>query len=113
MFIQENVQDFTFNMPLKPLKTKGRLEKIMRNPVAAAQYAIKVLQKKWPEAEPYILQDGWASCLYARSVIKRRWPEAEQAIMKDGSYTCMSYAIDVLKQRWPEAEPVIKQDDRV
>lgn len=44
-------------MPLKPIKTNPRIEVIKNDPEKATMYAIYVLKRRWPEAEPVIKQD--------------------------------------------------------
>lgn len=97
-------------MPLKPLKTKDRLNAVKMNAVAAYSYCRDVLERRWPEAEPYILKDAWHSVFYARDIMKAPWPAAEPEIMKWG-VTAYVYATEVLNRRWKAAEPVIKQDE--
>ena len=70
-------------MPLKSLKTKNRLENIKRNPKRAYLFAKNILKKRWPQAEPYIMKDGFWAYKYANDVMKELWPEAESSINKD------------------------------
>ena len=70
-------------MPLKPINTKDRLEKIKTDPQSAYLYSKKILKERWPEAEPYIMQDPFYAYVYALYVIKDKWPEAEPTIKKD------------------------------
>lgn len=96
-------------MPLKPIKTKGRLNNIIKNPRAAIDFAINILKKRWPAAESVIMKDPFSAYNYANTVLKKtRWPEAEQYIMKDPDAAAL-YAVKILKRRWPEAEPYIMQ----
>ena len=99
-----------YNMPLKPLKTKPRLDKMKHNAAQAYNYAMWVMKGRWPAAEPNIMKDSWAAYSYARDVIGDRWPEAEPVIMKN-SAAAAYYAANILKRRWPEAEPYIKKID--
>ena len=74
--------------------------------------------KRWPEAEPYIMKNPKYAFDYAYDVINKeknlgiRWPEAEPYIMKSPRYA-HSYAYNVINKRkdhgkrWPEAEPYI------
>jgi hypothetical protein len=125
-------------MPLKFLKLQDRLEKIMTDPESAFRYCLKVLGKRWPEAEPYILKDPEVARLYAAAMfpgerwpqlekiiindpkmayryaylnLDKRWPEAEPIIMKDAGIAYY-YAMDVIKGPWPEAEPYIMKNAR-
>jgi len=81
---------------------------------SAFNYAINVMKKRWPEAEPYIMKDPQRAYYYAFLVMGKRWPEAEAVILQDPHWA-VSYAITVIdannmKKRWPEAEAVILQD---
>lgn len=97
-------------MPLKPINPKDRLNNIIKNPRAASEYAIKILKKRWPAAEPIIMKDPLSAFNYANIVLKKkRWPEAEPFIMKDPNLANL-YALKILKRRWPEAEPYIMKD---
>lgn len=99
------------------------------------RYAARFLGDRWPEIEPYIINDH--TCLglyidhvvnerllehehlivnrpyfaesYARKVIKGRWPEAEPAIMKN-AWDAYTYCKYILKTRWPEAEIYISKN---
>ena len=84
---------------------------IMESSFYASQYAWLVINGRWPKAEPIIMQDPYSAWSYAVNVIKGRWPEAEPIIMED-PWTANYYACEVIKDRWPEAEPIImkKQD---
>ena len=58
--------------------------RIATDPRYAAKYAIKIIQQRWPEAEPAILQGiscaPAEACQYAMKFIGGRWPQFE-AIM--------------------------------
>jgi len=42
------------------------------------------MERRWPEAEPYIMKSPEYAYMYARDIRKKgRWPEAEPYIMKD------------------------------
>jgi hypothetical protein len=86
---------------------------------AAVRFAINVIQGRFPEAEPIIVENGEDIYLYALSAIGGRWLEAEKYIGENLSYfvnqTDVSkyfylYACDIIKGRFPEAEPVIGDD---
>lgn len=96
-------------MPLKPIKTKDRLDVIKTYPQSAYLYSKKILKGRWIEAEPYIMQDPFYAYVYAKHVLKQRWPEAEPYIMKNPTWA-YQYALYVIKDKWPEAEPYIKKD---
>ena len=70
-------------MPLKPIKTKSRIEEIKQQPKWAFRYALTNLNQRWPAAEPTIMKDPFWATEYAKHVIKGRWPEAEPMIMKN------------------------------
>lgn len=64
--------------------------------------------RRFPEAEPYIMKDPGVVYIYAKNIIKGRWQEAEPDIITNpfGAYM---YAREIIKGRWEEAEPYIKQ----
>ena len=72
------------------------------------KHAETVIQGRWPEAEPIIMEDPHCARWYAKYVIKGRWPEAEPIIM-ESQLQAYWYADDVIKGRWPEAEPTIRK----
>ena len=78
-------------------------------PREAFNYAHDVIEGRWPEAEPIIMQEPKSAYWYAQDVIKGPWPEAEETIKKDPEWAYY-YARDVIKDRWPEAEPTIMRD---
>lgn len=80
---------------------------IMQDPVSADVYATEIIGGRWPEAEPVIMAHPMSAVAYASDVIKGRWPEAEPVIMAY-PMSAVAYARDVIKGRWPEAEPTIK-----
>ena len=47
------------------------------------KYAHNILNDRWPEAEPRIMETPVHSYFYAKYVIKGRWEEAEEIIMQD------------------------------
>jgi hypothetical protein len=67
-------------MPLKPLRTKERLQEIKKHPRTAYLYAKYTLKAPWPLGESVIKKDPQIAALYAAYVLKRRWPEAEPMI---------------------------------
>ena len=79
---------------------------VMKSPRRAIEYAMDVINGRWPEAEPYIMKDPYCAYEYALLVIKDRWPEAEENILKDPASAAL-YAGNVIEDRWPEAEPII------
>jgi hypothetical protein len=82
----------------------------MKSPKAAYFYALNILKRRWPEAEPYIMKDPEAAVPYANILItQRKWPEAEPYIIKNPEWASL-YAIYVLNHRWKEAEPIMKQN---
>jgi hypothetical protein len=101
----------------KTLATANMLERripeaepyIIEDPDAAFKYALYIIKSRWPEAEPYIIEDPDAADSYALYVIKGRWPEAEPYIIED-PIAASNYAAFVIKGRWPEAEPYIIED---
>jgi len=84
----------------------------MKNPLKVLTYTKYVTGKRWPEAEPYLLKNIWATIRYFKFFISEfkggRWPEAEPYILKDSEYA-YEYAC-VIEDRWPEAERYIMKD---
>ena len=76
----------------------------------AYDYANDVIGGRWPEGEPAIAKDAYNAYYYAVQVIGGRWPEAEPAIAKSPS-DAYKYARDVIKGRFPEGEPAIVNSD--
>jgi hypothetical protein len=82
-------------------------------PEEAVNYAINILNDRWPEAEPLILKDPTMAAVYAYKVLGSRWPEAEPIILGGGTGgfrgpgALMYYILNVVRGRWPEAEPFI------
>lgn len=120
-------------MPLKPLKTKPRIEKIKNDPEKATMYATYTLGKRWPAAEPIIAKHPGFAIEYIEKLIQDKWPEAEpyvkntpetaynyaavtgqrflegEPIIKTNPFYAAMYAKYIIKHRWPEAEEVIKK----
>lgn len=117
MKLQQLLEQQSYNILTelnKAVKSKERnidLEKKIiqiENANMANRYARCVLQRRWPEAERFIILFPDTACYYARDVIKDRWPEAEPRILKNQNFKIIHhYATDVIKGRWPEAEPLI------
>lgn len=81
---------------------------LLKDPEAAANYAITCIKGRWPEAEPIIATHAASSVAYALQCINGRWKDGEAAIMTDHDAATL-YCIQVMKsQRWPEAEPIIR-----
>ena len=76
---------------------------VMVEPGWALDYATNIIKGRWPEAEPYILQELHTAYWYAINVVKDRWPEAEPIIAEDPTLALM-YNCSFIKHRWPEAE---------
>jgi hypothetical protein len=78
------------------------LEKsFMKDPMTAYNYACYI-EQRWPEAEPYIMQNPKVASLYWQEVINIDIPHEDWHNPK----------IVVKPIRWPEAEPYIKQDPK-
>jgi ribosomal 50S subunit-associated protein YjgA (DUF615 family) len=92
--------------PILSTLFKQNEQTIMRDPVKAAEYAIKVLHNRWPEAEDIIMTDPDIANAYAKEVIKGRWPEAEKMIAST-PVSAFIYASSIINGRWPEAEDII------
>lgn len=82
-------------------------------------YAAKVIQDRWPELEPLLIQghnfpevyneivEHADFCrIYAEYCIKGRWSVAEHIIIQDPR-SARFYAERCIKGRWPEAEQII------
>lgn len=91
---------------------------IIKNPSAAAEYAQIYLKHRWPEAEPYILQDLNAAMQYGSKVLmpslglegtRKILAPIEPQILKDPP-SIVTYAVDILNHRVPELEPAILKD---
>jgi len=77
------------------------------NAEAVYDYAVGIIDNRWPEAELYIMKDPKWAFYYALHTIKSRWEKAEPYIMKN-PYYAYYYALYVIKSRWLEAEPFIQ-----
>jgi hypothetical protein len=77
--IEQITPGYHYTIELKPIE-----HLITKSPKYARLYALMVIKGRWPEAEPYIMQNAADTLWYAKDVIKGRWPEAEQVIKKDG-----------------------------
>lgn len=75
----------------------------------AIDYAARFYKGGWPQLEEY-LAHSYKAALYCQRVTKRRWPEAEPYIM-EAPISAATYAVDVMKHRWPEAEQTIRKDE--
>lgn len=73
-------------------------------------HAARVLDRRWPEAERYLMKDTMWAYEYAKDVIRGRWTEAEPYIMKDPE-TAYFYARDLIKGRWKEYEEYMIPDN--
>lgn len=71
---------------------------------------IHLIKKPMPEIEQQIAKNATLAYQYASTVLKRRWPEAEPALVQ--SPMAAYYAINILGDHWPEAEPAIATDPR-
>lgn len=97
-------------MPLKPLKIKDRFENLKKDPKGASNYAINVMKRRWPEAEPTIMKDPKSAIRYAFLLMGgNRWPELEKLIIHDPELI-LDYAKNNLMNRWVEAEPYLLKD---
>ena len=95
------------------VKRNLQLEKLIlakRNLRYAYQYSANIINRRWPEAEPYIMKDPKWAYYYAYNLIIGKWIEAEPYIMKSPEYAYY-YAFNVSKRRWPEAEPYMKKNN--
>jgi hypothetical protein len=99
---------------------RGRLPTQMEQNILAAEhggddiivYAKDVIRKRWPEAEPRIMQTSWLAVRYAREVIKARWSEYEKKMIEASDVKSMyEYIRSVINDRWPEFEQLILRLD--
>ena len=106
----------------------------LKDPETAVRYATKVMEKRWPEAEPIIAKSAkyayeYANFFpgrflegepaiatvptfaysYARHKIGGRWPEGEAAIATDPD-EALNYADKIIKGPWPPGEAAIARD---
>ena len=89
---------------------KDKLKSLwLQDPWYAYRYAL-LTKKPWPEAEPVIAQDSYASSDYAHIVLQDRFPAGEAAIARDPELA-MLYAVYVIKGPFPQAEAVIANDE--
>ena len=51
--------------------------------LALLKCVCRTTRRRWPEAEPYIMENSYSAYLYARDIIKGRWIEAEPLIRKE------------------------------
>jgi hypothetical protein len=79
----------------------------------ALQYALEVVEGRWPEGEEAIGKDAQSALDYAimlkETGIMDRWPEGEEVISKV-SDIALQYALEVVEGRWPEGEEAIGKD---
>jgi hypothetical protein len=80
----------TWGIKLKEQDLEPIINIIQKDPEYAYQYVIRVLDHRWPEAEPYIIKNPNAAFRYAKFVMKERWPEAEP-IIKTSEQAWMHY----------------------
>ena len=78
----------------------------LSSPYTAYDYAVDVIQDRWPEGEHLISTHPVLALDYAREIIGDRWPEAELTIIKHPA-EAVNYAIEMIGDRWPEAESTI------
>jgi len=83
-------------------------QKELTDPGYAYDYAMDVIEGRWPEAEETISKSLLA-CSYAIYIIKGRWPEAEGTIANDPE-AAYFYARDIIEDRWPEGEEAISKN---
>ncbi len=83
-----------------------------RNPRMASQYAIHVMNRRWPEAEPFILQDLHISQRYSKhfDMHPDDWLEHAEGQIKDPK-VAVTLAV-ILGFRIPEFEPLILTDPK-
>jgi hypothetical protein len=90
----------------EPLRLPKYLEDIVAqyaNP--AVFYAAEVLERRWPEVEPMMLQDPEDAVQYATFVINGAWYEAEDIISTDASAS-IEYAY-LIGKRFKKGEKTI------
>ena len=98
--------------------TKGGVEPseqqkqiLFKSPEYAYLYSLRA-DKRWPEAEPYIIREGIWAFWYAMDILEDRWLEAEARILdfclrNEEPYMLIQYASKCVRGRWPEGEEVL------
>ena len=99
-------------MPLKPINTKPRVDKLKKWPYHAYIIAKEIKKGRWPEAEPYIMKDATSAVNYAHEILKQPWPGAEPYILKSYPHAIV-YTILVKQKKWPELEKIIDGNPRL
>ena len=88
-------------------------EAIGKDARSALDYAIMLkengIMDRWPAGEEAISKDSDTGYQYARKILEGRWPEGEEAISKH-SISAFDYAINVVKGEWPEGEEAISTE---
>ncbi|MBI2806081.1 MAG: hypothetical protein HYX68_13960 [Planctomycetes bacterium] len=74
-----------------------------KDPKWLCLYAIKFMNTRWVDAEPFIRTHPKWAYLYARRVVFGRWVEAEPVLRGNVEWACL-YSVFVGK-RWRELEP--------
>lgn len=99
----EDRAEYLHNESLKT-HTRSKYESfIALNPRWAYEYAVYVLEDRFPEGEKTIAQHPWFAYYYALHIIHGKFPEGEPAIIKD-PFVLDLYLLNVLHnpidERW-------------
>jgi lambda repressor-like predicted transcriptional regulator len=104
-----NVKELMEKYPTVNSFFKDKEKDITKNAYDSYQYAVNVIEGRFPEGEKIIAADVLYSYQYARDVIEGRFPEGEKIIATDVVYSYY-YALNVIEGRFPEGERIIATD---
>ena len=95
------------------------MEERMKKSNYASDYARMVLKKRWPEAEPYMLNKiSRKTFNYASECMGGRWPELEQILLDESCSlrslgAILEYTTINIKGRWPEGEQYLLKEEHM
>lgn len=98
---------------VKPSEKQKQI--LFKSPEHAYLYSLRI-DKRLPEAEPYIVRDGQWAFWYAMDILEDRWPAAEPHILdfclhNEEAYMLIQYASKCIRGRWPAGEEVLFELD--
>lgn len=105
----KEIKYFRLEHPVLKKLFQSKEKDILKTPDNIINYAMRVIQGPWPEAEEIISDDPELAIDYARSVLRKRWRKVEEKILTGPSWA-FKYARDVIKGPWPEAEHLFIDD---
>ena len=118
----------SLNISSREPEFEAALVKLLGNAEAKYEDAYRIINGRWPEAEPSIARNPEIAVKYAKNIIKGRWPEAESAIIdyvykevnwcdikrayvpKLSKPILAEYIKYLIEEKWPEVEPAISSD---